>query len=220
MPPKKAPSKLPSVNDLARETKADGCSLGNSTLKPIMDSYGIRNRSITPANASLSPDELDTHAKAQDTEQPTSDKEVVLDEIIVTGLPLKQKTSADVWRNSHAVESTMAEPTRLLRRSQRASSTSQKITTTSPVPPLDKGVTAKKQEFEIGILRDDDCKSDELSLSSTLKRRRLDHESSPRIASRKSRSKWNNPDDMLTDPKSPLVNAKLRVSLIVQIYNG
>ncbi|KAI0525345.1 Asx homology domain-containing protein [Xylaria bambusicola] len=169
-----------------------------------MESNRIRNRSITSANARLS-DERDTPAKAQDAEQPTSDKEVVLDEIIVSQSPSVQRTSTAVLPNDHVDEGTMEASTPLVRRSKRFSSSSQRIASSAL---SDKSVTVKKQESGISI--NGDGESDEVSLSSASKRRRLNHESSPHVASRKSRSKWDNPDDMLTDPKSPLVNAKLR----------
>ncbi|KAI3334966.1 Asx homology domain-containing protein [Ustulina deusta] len=196
MPPRRPLSEAASAN----ETEADGRTSATSTPKRMMKLYRIRDNSATPSNANSSPDEL--------TKQSGSDEEAVLDEIVVSRTPQKINTKAVDFSSGSAVGSNLAETPRLLRRSSRTSSISQRGSPAAS--PLDRGVTMKRQDFGIAISGDDDGKPDELSLPPRSKKRKVDPKPVPRVSFRKSRSKWDNPDEMLTDPNSPLVKAKLR----------
>ncbi|KAI1429570.1 Asx homology domain-containing protein [Xylaria sp. FL1777] len=169
----------------------------------------FRDKDTTPSNADSSPDELDTPARTRHTKQPASNNEVVLDEIVVSGPPQSTSTKGVDLKSEPTIRTNSAETPRVLRRSNRASSISQRGSPAAS--PLDRSVTMKKQEFGIGISGNDDGKPDELALPPTSKKRKVDPPTpTPRVSFRKSRSKWDNPDEMLTDPNSPLVKAKLR----------
>ena len=123
--------------------------------------------------------------------------------------------------NGHAVESTVAETTRSLRRSRRVSSIPQNGTGPATPKTSDKIVTIKKQYLGTRDCGDGDGdgdgKPDQVPLSSSSKKRKVESKSAPGAAVRKSRSKYDIPDEMLTNPNSPLVRARLRVSLLIYV---
>ncbi|KAI0457935.1 hypothetical protein F5B21DRAFT_57018 [Xylaria acuta] len=192
----------------ANGTGADNGASATSTPKRMMRSNRARQMNTTSSNASLSQDELSTEAGTCDTTQAGVDEEVVLDEIVVSGTPKNAKAKNSDLSSQAAVLANSAESPRPLRRSSRASSTSQGGSTA--LSPSGRGVPIKKQEFLIGIAADDDGKPDELSDPPTVKKRKVEPKPTKRVAFRKSRSKWDNPDEMLTDPNAPLAKANLR----------
>ncbi|KAI8950833.1 hypothetical protein F4801DRAFT_547760 [Xylaria longipes] len=200
MPPRKPAS--------ANGTRAANSASATSTPKRMTRSYRARQMNTTPDNASPSQDELSTEVGTCDTTQAGVDKEVVLDEIVVSRTP-KSARAKDVDLSSQAVVSgNSAETPRPLRRSSRTSSISQ---SGSVAPsPSGRGVPIKKQDFPVGIAADDDGKPDELSDPPTAKKRKVEPKPTKRVAFRKSRSKWDDPDEMLTDPNAPLAKANLR----------
>ncbi|KAI0550833.1 Asx homology domain-containing protein [Xylaria curta] len=200
MPPRKTP--------LASRTRSDDDSaLVSSTPKRMTRSHRARQMNTTPISTSLSKDELNTGVGPCDTTQAGAEEEVVLDEIIVSAAP-RNARATDVDSSSQAVAfKNSAETPRPLRRSSRTPSISQGG---SAFPsPSGRGVPIKKQDFLVGIAADDDGKPDELSDPPTAKKRKVEPKSTKRAA-RKSRSKWDTPDEMLTDPNAPLAKANLR----------
>ncbi|KAI0490835.1 hypothetical protein F4859DRAFT_25100 [Xylaria cf. heliscus] len=182
-----------------------------STPKRMTRSHRARKANTPPRNASPSQDELSIEVGARDTTQVGVEEEVVLDEIVV--LPATPKNAKakdkDVDSRSQAVISgNSTEAPRSLRRSRRTSSISQAGSTA--ILPSGRGVPIKKQDFTIGIAADDDGKPDELSDPPTAKKRKVEPKPAQRVAVRKSRSKWDNPDEMLADSNSPLISANLR----------
>ncbi|KAI0437688.1 Asx homology domain-containing protein [Xylaria telfairii] len=188
-------------------TGADNGASATSTPKRMMRSYRVHQMNTAPGNTSSAQDELSIEVETRNTTREGVDEEVVLDEIVVVSTTPKNAKSKDLDSRSQAV-ALSAETPRLLRRTRRASSISQGG---SAAPsPSGRGVTIKKQDFPIGIAADDDGKPDELLDPPITKRRKIEPKPTQRVAFRKSRSKWDNPDEMLTDPSSPLVNANLR----------
>ncbi|KAI0119940.1 Asx homology domain-containing protein [Nemania sp. FL0031] len=197
MPPRKTPSKATSANEANDDRRAPPIT---STAKRTMSSYRIRQDNTTPDDASLSHDELDAPVGAE--------KEVVLDEIVVSGTPQKSRTNGVDPNSQSSAVRTPAEGSIMVRRSSRTSSISQSGSST--LSPSGRGVIIKKQDFVVSIAADNDGEPDELSDPPTSKRQRVDSNPTKRVAVRKSRSKWDNHEEMLTDPNSPLVKAKLR----------
>ncbi|KAI0801662.1 Asx homology domain-containing protein [Xylaria sp. FL0064] len=202
-----APRKIPSKMASADKSEADSPISATNTPKRMMKNYRIRDRSTTPSNAKSSPDELDTPSGTHHTKQPGPDEEA-LDEIVVSKTPRSKDAQATDSNGDTARGNNMTETPRALRRSSRVSSIS--IRGSPAAPPSDKSVTRKKQEFGLVTSGSDDGKPDELELPTPSKRRKANPDPKPRVAPRKSRSKWDNPDEMLTNPNSPLVKAKLR----------
>ncbi|KAJ8129115.1 hypothetical protein O1611_g4517 [Lasiodiplodia mahajangana] len=206
MPPRRTPSKGVSAN----EASTDKRTPPNGTTKRTMSSYRMRQGNTNPSDASLSQDELDAPVETCDTEQTGVEEEVVLDEIVVSGTthnPNTTKGVDDLSSQSVAVR-TPAEGSKMVRRSSRASSISQSGSLT--LSPSGRGVIVKKQDFVVNIAADNNGEPDELSDAPTSKKRKVDIKPTKRVAFRKSRSKWDNHDEMLTDPNSPLIKAKLR----------
>ncbi|KAI1284665.1 Asx homology domain-containing protein [Xylaria sp. FL0933] len=202
MTPRKTPSKIASAD----KSEADSPISATNTPKRIMKNYRIRDRSNTPSNAQSSPDELDTPSGTHHTKQPGPDE--VLDEVVVSKTPRNKVAKAIDANGDTTRGNNMTETPRSLRRSSRVSSIS--IRGSPAAPPSDKSATRKKQEFGIVTSGSDDGKPDELELPTPSKRRKVNPDPKPRAAPRKSRSKWDNPDEMLTNPNSPLVKAMLR----------
>ncbi|KAI1129471.1 hypothetical protein F5Y10DRAFT_152233 [Nemania abortiva] len=205
MPPRRTSSKTASTN----EANGDNDSPPTSTPKRTMSSYRIRRNSLISGDVSLLHDELDTPVRAYAKEQTGAEDEEVLDEIVVSGSPQNAKTKGVGLNSESAAARDPAESSRMLRRSSRASSISQ--SGSSALSPSGRGVIIKKQDFVVNIAADNDGKPDELSDAPTSKKRKAaDFGPTKRVAVRRSRSKWDNPDEMLTDPNSPLVKANLR----------
>ncbi|KAI1754525.1 Asx homology domain-containing protein [Xylaria castorea] len=188
-------------------TGGDDSAPATSTPKRMMRSHRVRQMNTT-GSTSLSQDELSIEVGTCDTTQAGVDKEVILDEIVVSATP-KNARAKDVDLSSQAVAfNNSAETPRRLRRSSRTSSISQGGS--AVLSPSGRGVPVKKQDFPIGIAADDDGKPDELSDPPTAKKRKVEPKPTKRVALRKNRSKWDNPDEMLTDPHAPLAKANLR----------
>lgn len=207
MPPRRTPSKAASANDADVDSRAPP----TNTPKRTVRSYRIRQENTTLGNASPSHDELDISAGVGDTDQIRAEDEVVLDEIVVFGTPQNANIKGVDLNSQSAIAGNPAQNSTMLRRSSRASSSISQ-SGSSTLSPSGKGVTIKKQDFVVSIAADDDGKPDELSDVPASKKRKVDVHPTKRVAFRKSRSKWDNCDEVLTDPNSPLVNAKLRVS--------
>ncbi|KAI0434726.1 Asx homology domain-containing protein [Xylaria sp. FL1042] len=173
----------------------------------MMKHYRIRDRSTTPSNTNSSPDELDTPSGTHHNKRPGSDEEV-LDEIVVSRTLQNKDAKVTNSNGETAIRNNIEETPKGIRRSSRVSSIS--IRGSPAAPSSDKSVTMKKQEFGIVTSGNDDGKPDELELPTPSKKRKVNPDPTPRVASRKNRSKWDNPDEMLTNPNSPLVKAKLR----------
>ncbi|KAI1745833.1 Asx homology domain-containing protein [Xylaria scruposa] len=200
MPPRKTP--------LANRTRSDDSASVTITPKRMTRSQRARQMNTTPVSVSLSKDELNTGVGPCDTTtQAGTEEEVILDEIIVSAAP-RNARAKDVDPGSQALAfKYSAETPRPLRRSSRTPSISQGG---SAFPSSSgRGVPIKKQDFPVGIAADDDGKPDELSDPPTAKKRKVEPKSTKRVA-RKSRSKWDNPDEMLTNPNAPLAKANLR----------
>ncbi|TGJ83870.1 hypothetical protein E0Z10_g4875 [Xylaria hypoxylon] len=204
MPPRRTAFK----NAPAKKTQADSRPSATSTPKRMMKLYRLRDKSVTPSKANRSPDELDSPVRACDTKQAEPNEEVILDQIVVSTTPQNTNLKRVGLNSESAVGSSSAVTSTLLRRSSRTSSISQSGGSTPS--PLTRGIIMKKQDFRTSIAGNDDNEPDELSLPPTPKKPKVDPKPTQRVALRKSRSKWDNPDEMLTDTNSPLVKAKLR----------
>ncbi|KAJ8119498.1 hypothetical protein ONZ43_g3558 [Nemania bipapillata] len=202
--------KAPTKTILTNDANANDRRQVTDTPKRKMSSYRIRQKNSTPVHTDASLDELDTMVGAGDTEQAIAEDEdeEILDEIVVFGTPRNTTTKSIDSNSQPAVMRNPAQDSTMLRRSSRTSSTSQSGSST--LSPSGRGVKIKKQDFVVDIAADDDGKPDELSDVPTPKKRKVDVQPTRRVAFRKGRSKWDNEDEMLTDPNSPLVKAKLR----------
>ncbi|KAI0408059.1 Asx homology domain-containing protein [Xylaria palmicola] len=202
-------SRQPASPNLSR---VDGRAYATSTPKRSMRSRYGHQKKAAPRDAIFSEDELSTNFEAGDTRQAGPDEGVVLDEIVVSEVALNTSTKDGGPNGNRAVAGDS--PARGLvgvpRRAGRAASFSQ---SGSPAmsSPSGRGVSIKKQDFEVAIAADDDGMPDELSyITVPPKRQKVHAAPTPRVTFRKSRSKWDNPDEMLTNPNAPLVEARLR----------
>ncbi|KAI0194141.1 Asx homology domain-containing protein, partial [Xylaria flabelliformis] len=167
-----------------------------------------RQINTSPSSPSLSKDEISTGAGPCDTTQAGAEEELILDEIVVCAAPKNARAKDVDPSNQAAASKNSAETPKPLKRTSRTPSISQGG---SAFPsPSGRGVPIKKQDFPVGIAADDDGKPDELSDPPTAKKRKVEPKSTKRVTVRKSRSKWENPDEMLTDPNAPLAKANLR----------
>ncbi|KAI1310152.1 Asx homology domain-containing protein [Xylaria venustula] len=169
-----------------------------------------RDKSAPPPIAEGSLGELDAEFSARQAEQTGPSQDAVLDEIIVSRTPKDANNKATNSRSESPIGNNNEEETpRVLRRSRRASSISQRP---SPAASSSNGsATKKKQELGVDNSGNDDGGSGASPQPPpTSRKRRADPVPNPRVTFRKSRSKWDNPDEMLTNPNSPLARAKLR----------
>ncbi|KAI3323232.1 hypothetical protein HD806DRAFT_105365 [Xylariaceae sp. AK1471] len=203
MPPRK-PSKTASAN----QAEAKGILSATGVPQRMTRSYHTRIKNISPENATSSGDELNARAETPSIHHAKADDEEVLDEIVVSTL---QNTSAkgDGLNGQPAVASNSVETPKQLRPGSRASSNSK--SSSAGKTPTRRGTPIKKQDFEIAAAAVADDEEDELAAEEpTPKKLKVIAKSTQLAAFRKGRSKWDNPDEMLTNPKSPLVNTKLR----------
>ncbi|KAI0537774.1 Asx homology domain-containing protein [Xylaria digitata] len=205
MPPRRTSSKITSAN----KTEANGRTSATSASKRTMKLRRIRDKSINSSNANLSPDELGTSVKTHDTKQAGSDEEVVLDEIIVSSTPQNSDMKGVDSKDESAVATTSTVTATPLRRSSRTSSISQSARSTAS--PLGRGIVLKKQDVKTSTAGDGDGNGevDELS-PPPHKKPKGDTKLAQHVTSRTSHSKWDNPDEMLTNHNSPLTTARLR----------
>lgn len=208
MPPRRTPRKKPSANE--PDVDSGHVSATNIPKRAVCTSC-IHQNSITLGNGNPSFDELDTPVETRDTEQAKAkaEEEVMPDEIVVSDTTQDTNIKRAGPDSQYAALETPVEGSRGLRRSSRAASTSQNGSST--LSPSSSGITVKKQDLLVETAAEDDGKPEELSDAPASKKRKVDPKPTKRIAIRKSRSKWDNHDEMLTDPNSPLVKAKLRV---------
>ncbi|KAI0866073.1 Asx homology domain-containing protein [Xylaria cubensis] len=200
MPPRRTP--------LANGTRGDDSASVTSTPKRMTRSRRARQINTSPSSPSLPKDEINTGVGPCDTTQAGAEEEVILDEIVVCAAPKNAKAKDVDPSNQAAASKNSAETPKPLKRPSRTPSISQGG---SAFPsPSGRGVPIKKQDFPVGIAADDDGKPDELSDPPTAKKRKVEPKSTKRVTVRKSRSKWENPDEMLTDPNAPLAKANLR----------
>ncbi|KAI1117267.1 Asx homology domain-containing protein [Nemania sp. NC0429] len=211
---------MPPCRTSPRNTSANGFQVDSGPVsapstpkRAIHTSYSHQN-SIAPGDASPSYIEVGTSFESRDAKQAKAkaeaEEETTLDEIVVSNTPQAaniKRVSPDHSQHAATMESAVESP-RVLRRSSRAVSISQNGS--SALSPPGRGVTIKKQDDVAETTAEDDGKPDELSDAPASKKRKVDSKPAKRIAIRKSRSKWDNHDEMLTDPNSPLVKAKLR----------
>lgn len=208
MPPRRTPPKKPSANEI--DADSGRVSATNTPGRAVRTS-GIHRNTMAPGNGSPSYDELDTPVETRETEQAKAraGEEVTLDEIIVSNTPQDTSIKRVGPDSQCAASESPVESSRVLRRSSRATSISQNGS--SALSSSARSVTVKKQDFVVETAAEDDDKPDELSDAPASKKRKVDPKPTRRIAIRKSRSKWDNHEEMLTDTNSPLVKAKLRV---------
>ncbi|KAI0969715.1 Asx homology domain-containing protein [Xylaria arbuscula] len=207
MPPRRTSSRITSTS----KNGANGHATPTGTPKRKMRKISQnRDKSATPPIADDSSGELDAEVRARQAEQTGPGQEAVLDEIIVSRTPKDANKKVINSRSESPIGNKNGEETStVLRRSSRTSSISQKP---SPAASsLNGNAATKKQELGIDNSGNDDG---DLGASPhpppTSRKRRADPVPGPRVTFRKSRSKWDNPDEMLTNPNSPLVKAKLR----------
>ncbi|KAF2963859.1 hypothetical protein GQX73_g9715 [Xylaria multiplex] len=205
MPPRRIFSKIASTN----KTEVNDRKSATSTPRRTMKLRRIRNKSINSSNANLSPGELETSVEIHDTRQAGSDEEIVLDEIIVSSTPQNTGMKEIGSKAESAAETNSAVASTPLRRSSRTSSVSQSARST--MSPLSRGIVLKKQDLINSTVGDGDSDGAVAKLAPPPhKKPKGDIKLAQRVTSRMSHSKWDNPDEMLTNHNSPLVKAKLR----------
>ncbi|RWA13535.1 hypothetical protein EKO27_g1536 [Xylaria grammica] len=208
MPPRRTSSRLIAAN----KTKANRRTSVTSTPQRTMRSCRTRENSATESNVNRSSlDEPDPSDGARDTKQADLDEEAVRDEIVAFNTPQNADLKRVGLNGESAVRSNSPVTPTPLRRSSRTPSISRRRVST--VAPSGRGTTVEKQQdLKTSIFSNGGGKPDRSSLSPTSKKPKVDPKPPPRVTLRKRRSKWDDPDEMLTDPNSPLVDARLRVS--------
>ncbi|KAI0188712.1 Asx homology domain-containing protein [Astrocystis sublimbata] len=167
-----------------------------STSKRRLRSQGSRPVADTPDSGSLPPQEDDHMAFA---------------EVVVPNTPKNARSKhADATRQAviPATASSTTGTPRSLRSSRHTSSIAQAESVTDS--PSGRGVPVKKQDFPTAIAADDDGKPDDLSDQASTEKQKANPKPTKRVLIRKSRSKWDNPDEMLTAQNAPLAEADLR----------
>ncbi|GAP92728.1 putative proline-rich early nodulin protein [Rosellinia necatrix] len=204
MPPRRTPSKPSS----AGKPEADSRSPVACTPRRSTRSSRLRDNSVSQGNVSPTPDELGIGVGPCDVEQVNHNQEVTLNEIVVSDILPNSENEGVGPKGEPGAAGNLADSSWIRRRASRTPSSSHSDQSTSS--PSRRGVAMKKQDFVVGIAANDDGKPDELSDVPTPKKRRVDDRPVRRIVVRRNRSKWDDPDEMLTNSDSPLVNAKLR----------
>ncbi|KAI0422039.1 Asx homology domain-containing protein [Xylaria grammica] len=175
-----------------------------------MRSCRTREKGATESNVNRSSlDEPDPSDGARDTKQADLGEEAVRDEIVASNTPQNADLKRVGLNGESAVRSNSPVTPTPLRRSSRTPSISRRRVST--VAPSGRGTTVEKQQdLKTSIFSNGGGKPDRSSLSPTSKKPKVDPKPPPRVTLRKRRSKWDDPDEMLTDPNSPLVDARLR----------
>ncbi|KAI1332056.1 Asx homology domain-containing protein [Xylariaceae sp. FL0255] len=165
----------------------------------------------SPPTAASSADELGGPQNPKKTGKSDANEEEVRDSIVVSADKQSAKSSNDKVGRYGVTETTPPTPTP----KKRLSEASPNESAGSPRKPGSRrGTPIKKQEFEV-IAPADDGEEDELSVQEpTPKKVKIVSRVAKVATFRKGRSKWDNPDEMLTNPKAPLVNANLRDMLL------
>jgi hypothetical protein len=207
MPPRRTSKAAP-----VKEGEAKGALPATGAPRRMTRSRLTRMKNTSPATAISSGDELDAHAKTPNMNLPKADEEEeeeVLEEIVVSTVKNRNPKGGDLNGQS-TVASKSTETPKQLRPGSRASSISK--SESAGQTPTRRGTPIKKQEFEVAAAAVADDEEDELAAEEpTPKKVKVIAKSTQLAAFRKGRSKWDNADEMLTNPKSPLVRAKLRV---------
>jgi hypothetical protein len=194
MPPRKATSNSASTNNV-RHSK--GCVSPQSTPKRVTRSHLARVKKISPEGATSSSDELAAQDEALAEKQANANGPQLLDGMAVPGPD-----------SVNAQGVTLDESTGCPRSRSRTSSMSK--SESAAKTPFRRGVPIKKQDFQIAATVDDE--EDELAAEEPASKKPKTAPKPVRLAKfRKGRSKWDNPDEMLTNPSSPLVRTNLRV---------
>ncbi|GAW12526.1 hypothetical protein ANO14919_018960 [Xylariales sp. No.14919] len=206
MPPRRTSSRLIAAN----KTKANRRTSVTSTPQRTMRSCRTREKGATESNVNRSSlDEPDPSDGAHDTKQADLDEEAVRDEIVASNTPQNADLKRVGLNGESAVRSNSPVTPTPLRRSSRTPSISRRRVST--VAPSGGGTTVEKQQdLKTSIFSNGGGKPDRSLLSPTSKKPKVDPKPPPRVTLRKRRSKWDDPDEMLTDPNSPLVDARLR----------
>ncbi|KAI1180842.1 Asx homology domain-containing protein [Nemania sp. FL0916] len=181
-----------------------------TTAQPTPKSYRTRQKRTTiSGDGGLSQDEFDTQPKIKHANRSkTSDDEMVLDEIVVAPWPPPENKPKKPSRSNQSDAMSGPAESVKLRRSSRTSSIS--YDGKSAQSSSSRVAAAKKQEFSAFNGAEDDDGPDELSYIPSPKKKKITlTPTKPSIVPKK-RSKWENPELMLTDPLSPLAGTDLR----------
>jgi len=154
-------------------------------------------KKTSPEGATSSGDELAAQDDVLEESQANANRPQLLDEIAVSRPD-----------SVNAEGGALNESTRSPRSRSRSSSISKSESATKT--PSRRGTPIKKQDFQIAATADDE--EDELAAEEPASKKPKTARKPIRLATfRKGRSKWDNPDEMLTNPNSPLVKTDLRV---------
>ncbi|KAI2633848.1 Asx homology domain-containing protein [Xylaria nigripes] len=183
----------------ADKAGAEGRPSQTTASKRKVKPSRARQRSITPGESNPTGGEIVVQIDAKRLRP----NEVVPDELVVPEAPQKTNTEVDDPKGQSSEARESPGVSKLKRRSSRTSSLSQGGS--SGTSPSGLGASIEKQDFGV-VAPENDAKPDE----PVSKKRKVDVKPTQRGAPRKSRSKWDSPDEMLTNPNAPLASAKLR----------
>ncbi|KAI1819530.1 hypothetical protein F4861DRAFT_526738 [Xylaria intraflava] len=202
-----APRKAASKTALAGEAGAAHRDRPSATTAPkrITRTYRTRQKSTTPVQAAPSEDGLIVQG---DVKQAPPE---VPDGIPTTSdAPLKTNTEPGSLNGQTPVIRVSSDIPKPSTSPDKAPSVSQGESPAMSSSCKDVPIKEQNVAADSGVVAADEDKPDESTKEPMPKKRKVDAKPPQRLVARKSRSKWDDRDEMLTNTHAPLVDAKLR----------